>query len=76
MTTAPNSFWNDPARVDMLTTAWKAGHSAREIAAALAAQSGLPVTRNMVVSKAHRLGLPMHQDAHGWRGMSHDRRRG
>lgn len=50
-----------------LAAAWIAGHSSREIAAALQERFGGDVTRNMVVGKAHRLSLPMHQSAHTWR---------
>jgi hypothetical protein len=67
-------FWTEP-RIAILTASWNAGHSAREIASALAAESGQRVTRNMVVSKAHRLGLKLHQSAHAWRGMTKPERR-
>lgn len=58
----------------LLEASWRAGHSAREIAAALVERFGGSVTRNMVVSKAHRLGLPLHQSAHTWRHQGPGRR--
>jgi hypothetical protein len=54
-------------KVAILEAMWRAGDSAREIAAALHERFGGTVTRNMVVGKAHRLCLPMHQSAHKWR---------
>lgn len=64
--TRASKFWEVQARVDLLTASWRAGHSSREIAANLALASGLPVTRNMVISKAARLGLPIRQQANSW----------
>lgn len=58
-----------------LTASWNAGHNAREIATALSQESGKPVTRNMVVSKVHRLGLKMHQPNNSWRNGSKTGRR-
>lgn len=55
-------FWT-PERIDFLKASWEAGHSAREIAAAL----GAGVTRNSIVSKVHRMGLKMHQPNNSWR---------
>jgi hypothetical protein len=63
-----DKFWT-PERTASLTAAWNAGHSARQIAAALTVP-GHPVTRNMVVSKVHRLGLRMHQPNNAWRNGS------
>jgi hypothetical protein len=64
-----DSFWTEP-RIATLTASWSAGHSAREIATALSTESGRRVTRNMVVSKVHRLGLKMHQPNNAWRNGS------
>lgn len=66
--TNTSQFWKVEARVKLLVASWNAGHNAREIAANLSLASGLPVTRNMVVSKVHRLGLRMHQAPNAWRG--------
>lgn len=46
-----NSIWND-AKLKVLREGWEAGKSASQIAE----QCG-GVTRNMVIGKAHRLGL-------------------
>lgn len=45
----------------LLIASWRAGHSSREIANALQERFGGAVTRNAVVSKVHRLGLPEHK---------------
>lgn len=50
-----------------LEASWRAGHNAREIVKALQDRFGGAVTRNAVVSKVHRLGLPMHQSINSWR---------
>lgn len=42
-------------------SSWKAGHSAREIVAALVERFGPGVTRNAVISKVHRMGLAEHR---------------
>jgi len=59
----------------LVEVSWRAGHSAREIAQALQERFGGKVTRNMVVSKAHRLALPLHTSATSWRGQQFDKRR-
>jgi GcrA cell cycle regulator len=46
--------WKVPGRVELLRKLWVDGLSARDIAARL----GPEVTRNMVISKADRMGLP------------------
>lgn len=63
-------YWDtDPDdKLAMLETSWRAGHSAREIATALTERFGGKVTRNAIVSKVHRMGLPMHQPINSWRG--------
>lgn len=48
------SFWDDESRVELLTKLWKEGLSSKEIAR----QLGGGITRNSVVSKASRIGLP------------------
>jgi len=48
---SPNPGWTD-ARVESLTTLWRSGLSARQIAGSLGG-----VTRNAVIGKLHRLGL-------------------
>lgn len=45
-----------PDRIDLLTRMWKEGASGAAIAAAL----GGMISRNAVIGKAHRLGLPLH----------------
>lgn len=61
-------------KLALLETSWNAGHSSREIATALIQRFGGKVTRNAVVSKAHRLGLRMHQSPHTWRFQGPGRR--
>lgn len=59
----------------LVETSWRAGHSSREIAHALMERFGGTVTRNMVVGKVSRLGLPMHKDCNAWRGFDKPQRR-
>lgn len=52
------SGWNNEQHIVMLKTLWISGHSASEVAAALAvAFRDARYTRNAIVGKAHRLGL-------------------
>lgn len=71
-----SGFWDDDTeeKLALLESMWRAGHSAREIAGALIERFGGIVSRNMVVGKAHRLALPMHQSAHSWRFQGPGRR--
>jgi len=70
-------YWNTDRddKEALVEASWRAGHSAREIAAALVERFGGMVTRNAVVGKAHRLGLPLHQSAHSWRFQKPGRKR-
>lgn len=57
------SYW-DTDKADkevLLVTSWNAGHSAREIVAALMQRFGGKVTRNAVLGKVNRLRLEMHR---------------
>lgn len=56
---APEQSWT-PERVDLLKAMWLAGRSANEIAAALGGTS-----RNAVIGKAKRLGLPFNYGKDG-----------
>ena len=61
------SFWDDDARVERLKALWGEGLSAARVAVALGTETGTFVTRNMVLSKVHRLGLPLrgsYKDGH------------
>jgi hypothetical protein len=49
--------WNGHAS-NALRAAWDAGHSASVIAHALTARFDFPVTKNMVIGRAHRMDLP------------------
>lgn len=55
-------------KLALLEAMWSAHETADSIAAAIQERFGGKVTKNMVVGKVHRLGLPMHQSAHNWRG--------
>lgn len=64
-----SGYW-DTDRDDkeaLLETSWRAGHKAMEIVRALQERFGGNPTKNTVVSKVHRLGLPMHQSNNAWR---------
>ena len=54
------SFWvRNPKAAGQLTRLWLQGYSASYILGALGAENEL--TRNSIISKAHRLGLPPHE---------------
>ncbi|MCX7898489.1 MAG: GcrA family cell cycle regulator [Methylocystis sp.] len=48
--------WSDKA-LDMAFRLWKAGHSAREVAAALSAEFDANVSRSAVLGRIHRAGV-------------------
>ena len=52
----PNSIWRDP-RADAILRENRGKIGATRIAMLLSAELGVPVTRNSVVGRAHRLGL-------------------
>ena len=56
MTESRAPHWTDAA-ISALSQAWHAGATAKTIAAFL----GQPFTRNMVIGKARRMGLPSRQ---------------
>lgn len=70
-------YWDTDreAKEAFLKTAWNGGHSAGEIVAALKKRFGGNPTRNAVVGKVHRMGLPMHQATNKWRGIPSGRAR-
>ena len=47
------SIWNDEAKVATLKRLWREGKSASQIADEIEGTN-----RNMIIGKAHRLGLP------------------
>ena len=51
--------------VAMLKAMWHEGVAASDIAAALTAAAGHPISFNAVIGKADRLGLPVHKNAPG-----------
>lgn len=54
------AFVWDERRIEVLRTLWPGGVSAREIADKIGAPS-----KNSIISKAHRIGLPPHVNARG-----------
>ena len=48
--------WTEP-NIEYLKAAWAQGRTASEIATELSRNGALYMTRNMVIGKAHRLGL-------------------
>jgi hypothetical protein len=59
---SPN--WGAAAEM-LLTTGWSAGIPARQIAEAISILTGQHCTRNSVIGKADRIGLPRHPLANG-----------
>jgi len=53
------STWSDDARADRLKVLWGQGKSASEVARIVSVEFGVAVTRNSVLSRVHRWGLPL-----------------
>lgn len=64
------AFVWDERRIEILRTLWPGGVSAREIADKIGAPS-----KNSIISKAHRIGLPPHVNANGYLTLDQRRRR-
>lgn len=53
----PKTTWDSPARTEELARLWKDGHSTRVIGVRLSALFGEKITKNSVISQAHRCGV-------------------
>lgn len=57
--------WTPPMD-DMLTAEWAAGTPTRALAQAIAEAFGAAVTKNSIIGRARRLGLPQRENLGGW----------
>jgi hypothetical protein len=65
--------WSDPAAVEYLRACWAAGLSAAAIARRMIDPGGVQLTKNAIISKAHRIGCEARESPIVWNGPKGER---